>query len=123
MAVRNSFERFVPSAVAVFGLVTGSTTQPTISNQSGDLTADQSNVSISRTSAGIYVISITNFRGQRISSPRTNVDLQPTTPGDTAVPSTVAYIPGTDTLQVTVTNVNVSGTAVDDGYYFNIYAF
>ena len=123
MASRNSFERLVQQCVAVFGLVTGNATTPTISNQTGDIIADKGNVSISRTSTGVYAMSITSFRGQKTTSSNVNVMVTPVTAGDNISVGTPAYTASTDTLVITFTIQNASASAVDDSFYFQVYAF
>lgn len=119
--VRNSLERFIPRSQFVIGLVTGDSTTPTVTLQGGDLIADNACVAISRTSTGVYSMTITNFQGPRGSLIPAVLSEQ--TSGDSVVGVASAYTSGSDTATITWTIKNSAGSAADDSFTFAVFAY
>lgn len=104
----------------IIGCVTVSGTTATLAAISGATESDQTQVSLSRTSTGIYVITVTNFRG-----PQSQVNVQITSGTTSVWPSwtTKAYTANTDTVAVTVSIENDASTATDSSFDFLFTAF
>jgi hypothetical protein len=115
MASRNTLTSALPYTCYVSGTVTGDSSTPTLSQLSGISPSDRGCVSISRTGAGDYNISVTNFRG-----PQGNLKA---IPGPTTISNMVActsqsFTAGTDTAVFTFKVEADESTAVDNGFNF-----
>jgi hypothetical protein len=115
MASRNTLTSALPYTCYVSGTVTGDSTTPTLSNLSGISSSDDDCVSVSRTGAGDYNISVTNFRGpqNQITGYGTA-----TTESNMVACTSQSFTASTDTAVFTFKVEADESTAVDNGFNF-----
>lgn len=104
----------------IIGCVTLSGTTATLAGLSGAVDSDQAQVTLSRTSTGIYVLTVRNFRG-----PNGQVNVIVTT-GTTSLNvnwTAKSYTTNTDTVAITISIEDDASTATDASFDFQFTAF
>lgn len=114
---RNLLEKNVRDLGFVAGKVTNPSGTATLSLQSGG-EVDAGYVTISRSSAGVIVFTITNWLG-----PKSSIVPIGITPVVTQIQSFVTWSYSGSTATITVTTENNSGTATDATFYFAFLAY
>ena len=115
---RNMLNRSVQPMGLVTGLITGSATTPTVTLLSGDRLQDNACVAITRSSTGVYVLTITNFLGNKGAViPLTT----PATAGN--IVSAATSYSGT-VASITFSQTDSAASATDTGnFYFAVFAY
>ena len=117
--MRNSLTDFLPEASIIVAEITGDSSTPTISNQSGN-SIDRQVMSIARDGAGDYDITVTNFRGAQSKLAAFGTA---TTISNMISVTAASYTASTDTAVFTVKVESEAGTAVDHGFYILLLAY
>ena len=115
MASRNTLTSALPYTCYVSGTVTGDSSTPTLSQLSGISPSDTGCVSISRTGAGDYNISVANFRGAQGNLKGFGTG---TTISNMIACTSQSFTAGTDTAVFTFKVEADESTAVDNGFNF-----
>ena len=115
MASRNTLTSALPYTCYVSGTVTGDSSTPTLSQLSGVSPSDTGCVSISRTGAGDYNISVTNFRGPQCNLKGFGTG---TTISNMISCTSQSFTADTDTAVFTFKVETDASTAADNGFNF-----
>lgn len=116
----NATPRIIQETQQIYGSVTLSGTTATLGVTSGEAISDQAQVTLSRTSTGIYVLTVTNFRGPNGGL---NVLVSPGTTSLSAAWTTKTYTTNTDTVAITISIEDDASTATDASFDFQFTAY
>lgn len=120
MDLLNTFTRIVPQSNVVFGTVLVTGTTPTLSQLSGQAESDQQHVTVVRSSAGVFVVTVTAFRGWNDCA----IGIATSTTTSISVACTVqSYTANTNTANFTFSCEDDASSQSDTGFNFILLSF
>lgn len=116
----NNLTRLVPQSGTIFGTVLVTGTTPTLSQLSGFSESDQTQVSVTRSSSGVFVIVVTNFAGYNsyLAGMATS-----TTTSISVACTAQTYTTNTNTANFTFSCEDDASSQSDTGFNFILLAF